>query len=171
MQGWGWQKVHHPDEVGRVVERIKIAFTTGEPWEDTFPLRSKTGEYRWFLSRALPIFDADGKVARWFGTNTDITEQRELEHALRESRDELEQKVTDRTAELSRTNEILHSILSDMGDAVIVADKDEKFLVFNPAAERMFGPGATKTALANGRIDTVFTCRTRSPLFRMINCR
>ena len=145
MQGWGWQKVHHPDEVGRVVERIKVAFATGEPWEDTFPLRSKTGEYRWFLSRALPIFDAEGRVARWFGTNTDITEQRQLEHALRQSRDELEQTVTDRTAELSRTNEILHSILSDMGDAVIVADKDENFLVFNPAAERMFGAGATKT--------------------------
>src|ERR1700730_4667405 len=48
-------------------------------------------------------------------------------------------------AELSRTNEILHSILSDMGDAVIVADKDEKFLVFNPAAERMFGTRAGKT--------------------------
>jgi PAS domain S-box-containing protein len=145
MQGWGWQKVHHPDEVGRVVERIKVAFATGEPWEDTFPLRSKTGEYRWFLSRALPIFDADGKVARWFGTNTDITGQRELEQALRESRDQLERTVTDRTAELSRTNEILHSILSDMGDAVIVADKDENFLVFNPAAERMFGAGATQT--------------------------
>ncbi len=47
--------------------------------------------------------------------------------------------------ELSRTNEILHSILSDMGDAVIVADKKENFLVFNPAAERMFGTGATRT--------------------------
>src|SRR6476660_2110614 len=142
MQGWGWQKVHHPDEVGRVVERIKVAFATGQPWEDTFPLRSKTGEYRWFLSRALPIFDAEGKVARWFGTNTDITKQRELEQALRESRDQLEQKVTRRTAEFSRTNEILRSILSNMGDAVIVADKDNNFLVFNPAAERMFGKGA-----------------------------
>jgi len=148
MQGWGWQKVHHPDEVGRVVERIKVAFTTGEPWEDTFPLRSKTGEYRWFLSRALPIFDAEGKVARWFGTNTDITEQRELAQALRESRDQLEQKVTRRTAELSRTNEILRSILSNMGDAVVVADKDNNFLVFNPAAERMFGKGAMEMPAA-----------------------
>src|SRR5260370_3521301 len=145
MEGWGGEKVDHADEVGRVVERIKVAFATGEPREDTFPLRSKTGEYRWFLSRALPIFDAEGRVARWFGTNTDITEQRQLEHALRQSRDELEQTVTDRTAELSRTNEILHSILSDMGDAVIVADKDENFLVFNPAAQRMFGAGATTT--------------------------
>ena len=46
-------------------------------------------------------------------------------------------------AELSRGNEILHSILSDMGDAVIVADNDENFVVFNPAAERMFGVRAT----------------------------
>src|SRR5215469_2669788 len=144
MKGWGWQKVHHPDEVARVVERIKVAFATGQPWEDTFPLRSKTGEYRWFLSRALPMFDAEGKVARWFGTNTDITEQRALEQALRESRDQLEQKVTRRTAELSRTNEILHSILSNMGDAVIVADRENNFLVFNPAAERMFGKGAMR---------------------------
>src|SRR6476659_9440272 len=127
MQGWGWQKVHHPEEVGRVVERIKVAFGTGEAWEDTFPLRSKGGEYRWFLSRALPIKDAEGKVVRWFGTNTDITEQRELERALRESRDLLEQKVTRRTAEFSRTNEILRSILSNMGDAVVVADKDNTF--------------------------------------------
>src|SRR5258705_13102450 len=67
MQGWGWQKVHHPDEVARVVERIKVAFATGEPWDDTFPLRSKTGEYRWFLSRALPITDEEGRVVRWFG--------------------------------------------------------------------------------------------------------
>jgi PAS domain S-box-containing protein len=46
--------------------------------------------------------------------------------------------------ELSRTNEILNSILSNMGDAVVVADKEENFLVFNPAAERMFGTGPTQ---------------------------
>ena len=144
MRGWGWQKVHHPDEVDRVVERIKIAFTTGQPWEDTFPLRSRTGEYRWFLSRALPIFDAEGKAARWFGTNTDITEQREMEQTLRKNREELEEKVARRTAQLSRSNKIQESILASMGDAVVVADKEGKFLVFNPAAERMFGRGATK---------------------------
>jgi PAS domain S-box-containing protein len=75
MQGWGWQKVHHPDHLDRVVKKVKYCFDTGEPWEDTFPLRSKDGEYRWFLSRALPIRDEHGNVVRWFGTNTDITER------------------------------------------------------------------------------------------------
>jgi PAS domain S-box-containing protein len=82
MQGWGWQQVHHPDHVDRVVAKIQHAWDTGEEWEDTFPLRSKTGEYRWFLSRALPIRDAAGNVVRWFGTNTDITERRQSVEAL-----------------------------------------------------------------------------------------
>jgi PAS domain S-box-containing protein len=79
MKGWGWRKVHHPDHVEQVVRRITHAWTTGEPWEDTFPLRGRDGKYRWFLSRALPIRDEEGCVVRWFGTNTDITEQREAE--------------------------------------------------------------------------------------------
>jgi PAS domain S-box-containing protein len=91
MRGWGWRKAHHPEHVERVVERIRRAFQTGEPWEDTFPLRGRTGEYRWFLSRAAPIRGADGTVVRWFGTNTDITEQMEAaaerERLLRAERD------------------------------------------------------------------------------------
>ena len=58
MQGWGWRKVHHPEHVDRVVERIQRSWETGEPWEDTFPLRGTDGKYRWFLSRALPLRDA-----------------------------------------------------------------------------------------------------------------
>jgi two-component system CheB/CheR fusion protein len=82
MRGWGWQKVHHPDHIERVVEKISRCFQTGEVWEDTFPLRGADGAYRWFLSRALPIRDEKGAVVRWFGTNTDITAQREAEQRL-----------------------------------------------------------------------------------------
>jgi PAS domain S-box-containing protein len=85
VAGWGWTKVHHPDHVDRVVARIAEAFRTGEAWEDTFPLRGKDGQYRWFLSRALPIRDEAGRVVRWFGTNTDVTELRSAEDALRHS--------------------------------------------------------------------------------------
>ncbi|MGH9358874.1 MAG: PAS domain-containing protein [Terriglobia bacterium] len=84
MQGWGWQKVHHPDHLARVVERVTRSWETGEIWEDTFPLRGKDGNYRWFLSRALPVKDREGQVVRWFGTNTDVTEQRRTEGVLRE---------------------------------------------------------------------------------------
>ncbi|WP_051882152.1 PAS domain-containing sensor histidine kinase [Parvularcula oceani] len=85
MAGWGWVSVHHPDHVDRVTRTISHAFEHGEAWEDLFPLRGTDGEYRWFLSRALPIRDEDGEVVSWFGTNTDVTEQRETEARLRNS--------------------------------------------------------------------------------------
>ncbi|MCK6548191.1 PAS domain S-box protein [Myxococcota bacterium] len=83
MKGWGWRDVHHPDHVARVVEKFSRHVESGDPWEDTFPLRSRDGHYRWFLSRAVPIRDDRGRVTRWFGTNTDITAQIEAEEALR----------------------------------------------------------------------------------------
>lgn len=82
MKGWNWSKVQHPDHLDRVVARVQRSAETGEPWEDTFPLRSKTGEYRWFLSRAVPIRDADGEIVLWFGTNTDVTDQKHAEAEL-----------------------------------------------------------------------------------------
>jgi PAS domain S-box-containing protein len=85
MEGWGGQKVHHPEHVERVVRRIRECFESGTPWEDTFPLRGADGGYRWFLSRALPIRNEAGEVVRWFGTNTDITKQIEAEAALQAS--------------------------------------------------------------------------------------
>ena len=88
--GWDWRKVHHPDHLERVEERLRACFAAGEPWEDTFPLRGADGGYRWFLSRALPIQDEDGRVVRWFGTNTDVTEQREAEEALAAAKESAE---------------------------------------------------------------------------------
>ena len=92
MQGWGWKKVHHPDHVDRVVTKWQQAHIIGEPWEDTFPLRGLDGAYRWFLSRALPIRDAEGQITRWFGTNTDITELREAQASLLASEERLKRQ-------------------------------------------------------------------------------
>ena len=87
MEGWGWRSVHHPDHIARVEARFRAAIEAGEPWEDTFPLRGADRQYRWFLSRAMPLRDApdeegEGPIIGWFGTNTDITELREAEQAL-----------------------------------------------------------------------------------------
>src|SRR5262245_2951689 len=79
MKGWGWSRVQHPDHVDRVVATVKHAAETGQPWEDTFPLRGKDGKYRWFLSRAMPIRDDKGNFVQWFGTNTDVTQQVQAE--------------------------------------------------------------------------------------------
>ena len=75
VEGAGWHRAHHPDHIGRVLEGMRRAWALGEPWEDTFPLRGRDGDYRWFLTRAVPVSDARGRPVRWFGTNTDVTDQ------------------------------------------------------------------------------------------------
>lgn len=84
MRGWGWQKVLHPAHAERVVQKFKRHLASGKIWEDTFPLRGKDGGYRWFLSRAVPIRGEEGRIVTWFGTNTDITAQRESSERLGE---------------------------------------------------------------------------------------
>ncbi len=110
MQGWAWEKMHHPDHLARVLSKWRSALSTGQPWEDTFPLLGADGKYRWFLSRAFPIHDANGKVTLWFGTNTDVTELRETQDALHEANKlladkaaHLETLVQQRTAKLRET--------------------------------------------------------------------
>lgn len=82
MKGWGWKSVHDPAEVDRVVRRLQHSYDTGTDWEDTFPLRGADGQFRWFLSRAVPIRDDDGAIRYWFGTNTDVTEMRDAEQRI-----------------------------------------------------------------------------------------
>ena len=89
MQGWGWQAVHDPEVLPRVMERWQASIKSGEPFEMVFPLRGADGVFRPFLTRIVPVRDAQGKVARWFGTNTDITAQQQTEEALRKSEERL----------------------------------------------------------------------------------
>ena len=100
MEGWGWEKVHHPDYVQQVVEDSGRGWASGQPWELTFPLRGQNGEYRWFLTRVEPMRDEQGQLVRWLGTNTDITEMRQLQEQLQNSYANLEAKVTFRNLEL-----------------------------------------------------------------------
>jgi PAS domain S-box-containing protein len=85
MQGWGWRDVVHPKQADNVVQRLRGCFEHGGPWEDTFPMRARDGTFRWFLSRAQPIQDEDGRVERWVGTDTDMTERLAIEESLREA--------------------------------------------------------------------------------------
>ena len=93
MESPAWRKVHHPEHADRVLAGLRHSWQTGEAWEDTFPLRGADGQYRWFLSRALPIRDHAGAVVRWFGTHTDISEQKQTEERQRLLVNELNHRV------------------------------------------------------------------------------
>jgi PAS domain S-box-containing protein len=79
---WGWTVALHPDDVNGLVDYWRSVLASGEPGEMEARLRRFDGVYRWFLFRATPSFDADGRVVKWFGTNTDIEDRKRGECLL-----------------------------------------------------------------------------------------
>jgi PAS domain S-box-containing protein len=134
VAGWGWKKVHHPDHVQRVVEKISDHFARGEIWEDTFPLLGADGNYRWFLSRAVPIRDDRGNVYLWCGTNTDITEQRSASNRLRQ---------------LARLIELSH-------EAILIWDLEQGIVLWNEGCQALYGYSRSE-ALGNRSHDLLKT--------------
>ncbi|MGA2736956.1 MAG: PAS domain-containing protein [Bryobacteraceae bacterium] len=91
VKDWGWQKVHDPAVLPVVLTQWREALSSGQPFEIVHPLRRSDGTFRSFLTRMEPIKDVQGRVVRWFGTNTDITDQRRTEQELRRMNRELEE--------------------------------------------------------------------------------
>jgi PAS domain S-box-containing protein len=128
-QAGKWTELLHPDHLARVLVSSQQSWNTGDPWEDTFPMRGNDGEYRWFLARAVPIRDSSGTVVRWFGTNTDISNQIAAEEKILQLNAQLELRV----AEL----EIIMQVLP-VGVAV-AHDAECKSVTANQALSNMFG--------------------------------
>lgn len=85
MEGWGWQSVHDPETLPHVMVHWQRSLSNGEPFDMVFPLRAANGEYRHFLTRINPLKDASGRILYWFGTNTDVSEIKRMEAALRDA--------------------------------------------------------------------------------------
>jgi PAS domain S-box-containing protein len=79
---WGWTAALHPDDLNGLVGYWRSVLASGEPAEIEARLRRFDGEYRWFLFRATPSFVNDGRVVKWFGTNTDIEDRKRAECLL-----------------------------------------------------------------------------------------
>lgn len=78
MEGWGWQSVHDPEVLPEVLEKWQNSICEGKAFEMEFPLRRHDGKFEWFLTRATPFRASDGSIKRWFGTNTNIEEMRNI---------------------------------------------------------------------------------------------
>ena len=82
-QGEGWQRMLHPDDRERVLKAWRESVANGTPYEQEERHRRADGQYRWFLSRGVPLKDSEGRILRWYGTNTDIEDRKEAEARLR----------------------------------------------------------------------------------------
>ena len=129
--GWGWQSVHDPKFLPDVVSRWKASLDSGDAFEMVFPLRGKDGSYKPFLTRAVPVRNATGSIIRWFGTNTDISDEFEIRRRIEESRVKMQAALD--------ASQRLAAIVSSSDDAIIGKDLNGIVTSWNPCAERMFG--------------------------------
>jgi PAS domain S-box-containing protein len=118
---WNWTPVIHPDDHHPTVDAWEHAVRTGAAYEIEHRIAAKDGSFRWHLSRALPLRDESGGIARWYGSATDI-------HALKTAQAEAERLLAERQA-----------ILETMAQGLAVIAPDGSFGYFNPAGRRILG--------------------------------
>ena len=143
MAGWGWQSVHDPEMLPVVMERWTGSIATGTDFEMTFPLRGADGVYRPFLTRVAPLRNLAGTVVQWFGTNTDVSPQREAELALDAARAAAEAKASEMSAlagRLAQSEARLQAIVEAAPIGLVFADAPSGLITGgNAMAERICG--------------------------------
>ncbi len=114
LLGWRWMEVLHQDDRENTRKFWADSVAGHGPYDVEYRVRRHDGAYGWFKTRGTPIRDSEGRITKWFGTCTDITDRKRAEEALhhseqalRRARDELEVKVAERTAELQRSEAYL----------------------------------------------------------------
>src|ERR1700738_105484 len=119
--GWGWQVAIHPDDLSRILETYREALNSIKPFEVEGRFRRFDGEFRWFLFRGSPLRDRSGKVAKWYGTNTDLEERKRADEALRKS------------------EERWRSVFENSAIGVALTDHNGRFLTTNHVFQAMVG--------------------------------
>lgn len=127
LEGNTWTKVVHPDDLANTLANWQMALNGGTTYQNEFRLREgATGEWRWFISRALPLRDDIGRITRWIGTNTDVHEQKLGSDRLADLNAHLEKEIAYRTAERDRMWRL-------STDIMLVARFDSTIMSTNPA--------------------------------------
>src|SRR3989449_11228754 len=119
--GSGWEVAIHPDDLPRILETFREALNSVKPFEVEGRFRRFDGEFRWFLFRGSPLRDRLGKVAKWYGTNTDLEDRKRAEDALRKS------------------EERWRSVFENSAIGVALTDLNGHFLATNHVFQAMVG--------------------------------
>jgi PAS domain S-box-containing protein len=117
--GRGWESAVHPADLETHLGKWQTALASGQPFENEARHRSATGEYRWFLVRAVPLRDKQGKILKWYGVLTDIEERKRAEEE-RERLRRLEAQLA-HTNRLSMLGELTASLAHEINQPIAAA--------------------------------------------------
>ena len=124
----GWQRLLHPDDVDRTSAAWRHAVESGENYQVEHRIREKDGTYRWFLSRGLALRDDEGRIVKWFGTATDIDDQKRAEQTLAREH-----------AAVENERRRLRAVLDVLPVAVFITNREGKVTDVNPAVATTWG--------------------------------
>lgn len=152
LLGWGWANAFHPDDIPSCMAKWLAALKTGEPFEAEGRVRRADGEYRTLVHRKVAVRGADGQIVKWYGSSTDIEEQKRAEEELHRSE---ALRVEERIEERTRIARDLHDTLLQSIQGLVLrfqgvvallpAHPDQARAALLAALER------ADTALAEGR--------------------
>ncbi len=139
LQGEGWKHSVHPEDRPLIQQKWQEAIKYQRPCRAEFRLLQKNGESIWVLCQGLPETDKNEKMLSFLSTCTDITALKQAEEELQLYREQLEQKVAERTRALRESESRFAGILETAYDAIIATDEDQRVVLFNRSAEQIFG--------------------------------
>ncbi len=120
LLGWAWASALHPEDRARCAELWRTSVESGRAYDIEYRWRRADGAYRWMLGRAVPLRDREGRVTRWFGTCTDIDDQK----TLLEERQRL-------LADLGAKRALLDTIIQQMPAGIVARDAKTRELLFS----------------------------------------
>jgi PAS domain S-box-containing protein len=133
---------HHPKEFFR---EMYHSIANGRVWHGEIKNRAKNGSFYWVDTTIVPTLDAEGKPRQYVAIRADITQRARGQEVLAGQALELsryaEELSTSQEALQSKTL-MLQSVLDSMSEGLVVADENGKFIIWNPAAEKIVGLGA-----------------------------
>jgi PAS domain S-box-containing protein len=133
--GSAWLNQIHPDDRAYTIATWNNAAVEGGIFDVEFRIRRHDGVYRWFKTRAVPLLNANGRVVKWFGSNTDIQELRDARDVLQQLNQSLERRVEERTGEVRAAHRALEAVTNQLA-----------------AAQRLTSVGSWETDVLSGSV-------------------
>ena len=137
--GFGWTEDVHPDDKEELLKKYEEAYTHGGAYHGECRFRAKDGSYRTVAYIGTPVKDEAGQIVQWAGINTDITERKQAEEALKALNETLEQRVAKRTEELEASRVAALNMMEEAEKARSRAEQAEtKYQQLYDTAPDMF---------------------------------